>query len=230
MLVLCLIFSFIVVLGVAGNTIVLFVIGINRQLHDSTNILIANLALADLCFLIFCIPLTAYSYVYPWDFGERICYWMVSLQYITCYVSVWTLVLLAYDRYLSITSPTKLRSIRRGFNSIYVCIFVWALMFLINYPAMAGAGLIKQEFNVSFMKMLKFNPNWFLGNRWILLRWFVGDWPGKSFTSSRSGVLLGIQPWCLYVAVEFEYCFLSIACEDIVQKAASLFKVFSKVN
>lgn len=65
----------------------------------STNILIANLALADLLFVTFCIPLTAYSYIRPWIFPEALCYYTVSLQYITAYVSVWTLVLLAYDRY-----------------------------------------------------------------------------------------------------------------------------------
>lgn len=73
----------------------------------------------------------------------------MSLQYITAYVSVWTLVLLAYDRLLAITSPTKLRSIRRGHKSIYVCIAIWILMFLINWPNMRGVGLIEQHINVS---------------------------------------------------------------------------------
>lgn len=66
----------------------------------STNILICNLALADLLFLTFCVPLTAYSYVYSWRFSDTVCYITVTLQYLTCYVSVWTLVLLAYDRFI----------------------------------------------------------------------------------------------------------------------------------
>lgn len=111
MLALAFTFMVIILVGFVGNTIVLFVIVSNRQLHDrwvhcpahppcSTNVLICNLALADLLFLTFCVPLTAYSYIFMWDFSERVCYWMVTLQYATCYVSVWTLVLLAYDRFL----------------------------------------------------------------------------------------------------------------------------------
>lgn len=42
------IFLVITVIGLIGNTIVLIVIAANKQLHDSTNILISNLAIADL--------------------------------------------------------------------------------------------------------------------------------------------------------------------------------------
>ncbi|KAI6191879.1 G-PROTEIN-RECEP-F1-2 domain-containing protein [Aphelenchoides bicaudatus] len=144
---LCLIFILIASVGTIGNIVVLLVIGFNRNLHDSTNILIANLALADLLFLSFCVPLTAYSYVHSWSFSESLCYYTITCQYLTAYVSVYTLVLLAYDRLLAITSPTKLRSIRRGCHSIYVCISIWIVMFFINWPNMRGVGLIEQTIN-----------------------------------------------------------------------------------
>ncbi|KAI6205152.1 hypothetical protein M3Y94_00760100 [Aphelenchoides besseyi] len=147
MLLLCLVFLLIIVIGFIGNSIVLFVIAVNRQLHDSNNILIACLASADLLFLLGCVPLTAFSYAYTWIFSDHICRLMIMLQYTTCFVSCYTLALLAFERYLSITSPTKLKSIRRRKNAIYACIGVWILMLILNWPTMRAAGVIEQEFN-----------------------------------------------------------------------------------
>lgn len=59
-----------------------------------------NLAFADLMFLIFCVPFTAISYAKPWPFPDTICYMTIYLQYVTAYASVWTLVILAFDRFL----------------------------------------------------------------------------------------------------------------------------------
>ncbi|CAD5233791.1 unnamed protein product [Bursaphelenchus xylophilus] len=149
MLALAIVFMIIILVGFVGNTIVLFVIIFNRQLHDSTNTLICNLALADLLFITFCVPLTAYSYIFHWDFSESVCYWMVTLQYVTCYVSVWTLVLLAYDRFLSIACPTRTLTLRKSHCCIYICISLWIIIFLANLPNMESVGLIPTGANSS---------------------------------------------------------------------------------
>ncbi|KAH7700014.1 Protein NPR-9 [Aphelenchoides avenae] len=141
------IFLVITVIGLIGNTTVLIVIAANKQMHDSTNILICNLAIADLLFLIFCAPLTAYAYVYSWNFSETICYVTVTLQYVTCYVSVWSLMLLALDRYLSITSPGKSRGIRRGNSVFCVCVSAWLILFALNFPQMRNVGVLRFEYN-----------------------------------------------------------------------------------
>uniref|UniRef100_A0AC34RCP3 G-protein coupled receptors family 1 profile domain-containing protein n=1 Tax=Panagrolaimus sp. JU765 TaxID=591449 RepID=A0AC34RCP3_9BILA len=139
------IFIFITIIGLTGNIIVLFAIALNKSLHDSTNILIANLALADLLFLTLCPPISAYVYLFGWDFSETLCYITVSLQYLTCYVSVWTLVLLAYDRYLSISCPTRPISIRRGHTVFYACGALWIVAFLVNLPQMRNVGVLAFE-------------------------------------------------------------------------------------
>uniref|UniRef100_A0A7E4VES2 G_PROTEIN_RECEP_F1_2 domain-containing protein n=1 Tax=Panagrellus redivivus TaxID=6233 RepID=A0A7E4VES2_PANRE len=130
------------VIGVIGNLMVLFVIAMNKQLHDCTNILIANLAVADLLFLTFCPPVSAYAYMYGWDFSETMCYVTVSLQYLTCYVSVWTLGLLAFDRYQSITRPTRPKTLRRGYTVYFAIAALWILSFLINLPQMRNVGVL----------------------------------------------------------------------------------------
>lgn len=51
-------------------------------------------------FLTLCVPFTMYSYAKPWPFPDAICYLTIYLQYVTAYASVWTLVILALDRFL----------------------------------------------------------------------------------------------------------------------------------
>ncbi len=56
--------------GVIGNTLVILVVSTNHQMRNTTNALILNLALADLLFIIFCVPFTATDYSLDrWPFG-----------------------------------------------------------------------------------------------------------------------------------------------------------------
>lgn len=50
------------------------VVAANQQMRSTTNLLIINLALADILFVIFCVPFTATDYVLPeWPFGGVMC-------------------------------------------------------------------------------------------------------------------------------------------------------------
>lgn len=50
------------------------VVTANQQMRSTTNLLIINLAAADILFVIFCVPFTATDYVLPeWPFGDLWC-------------------------------------------------------------------------------------------------------------------------------------------------------------
>lgn len=50
------------------------VVAANQQMRSTTNLLIINLAAADILFVIFCVPFTATDYVLPeWPFGDLWC-------------------------------------------------------------------------------------------------------------------------------------------------------------
>ena len=65
-------FSLIVLIGFVGNLLVVLVVTFNKQMRNTTNILIMNLAVADLLFIVFCVPFSATAYAFPhnWPFGN----------------------------------------------------------------------------------------------------------------------------------------------------------------
>ena len=66
-------FSTFFVLGLIGNSLVLIGIGLNKGMQTPTNLLIFNLALADILFIIVCIPTTLFSFFGRWPFAELGC-------------------------------------------------------------------------------------------------------------------------------------------------------------
>lgn len=61
------------VLGLVGNSLVLIGIGLNKGMQTPTNLLIFNLAVADVLFIIVCIPTTLFSFFGRWPFAEVGC-------------------------------------------------------------------------------------------------------------------------------------------------------------
>jgi len=69
------VFALITVIGVIGNTFVVMVIVTRRvRRQNPTNILLLNLAVADLAFLVVCVPFTAVKYAAAsWPLGDTTC-------------------------------------------------------------------------------------------------------------------------------------------------------------
>lgn len=87
------------ILGLIGNSLVVIVVAFNPGMRSTTNILIINLAIADLLFVIFCIPFTATDFILLyWPFGYVWCKIVQYLIIVTVCASVYTLVLMSLDR------------------------------------------------------------------------------------------------------------------------------------
>lgn len=92
-------FGIIFLLGLIGNMFVVIVVAANPTMRSTTNVLILNLAIADLLFIIFCIPFTTTDFVLPyWPFGNIWCKIVQYLIIATACASVYTLVLMSLDR------------------------------------------------------------------------------------------------------------------------------------
>ncbi|NXG32579.1 GALR2 protein, partial [Dromaius novaehollandiae] len=132
------IFSLIFLLGTVGNGLVLAVLLRNGQVkYNTTNLFILNLAMADLCFIVCCVPFQATIYTLDgWLFGPFACKAVHFLIYLTMYASSFTLAAVSVDRqvYLAICYPLKSRDLRTSRNAGVAIIVIWSLSLLFAGP------------------------------------------------------------------------------------------------
>ncbi|CRK97813.1 CLUMA_CG011189, isoform A [Clunio marinus] len=133
-------FSVIGFIGFVGNILVIITVLFNVQMRNTTNLLILNLSLADLLFIIFCIPFTAVDYSFgQWPFGLLWCKIVQYLIVVTAYISIYTLVLMSMDRFLAVCYPvSRIRSER---NTLISIIVLWAAVLSTNLPVFHAHGL-----------------------------------------------------------------------------------------
>ncbi|XP_007655860.2 neuropeptide Y receptor type 2-like [Ornithorhynchus anatinus] len=93
-------YSLIILLGLVGNSLVVYMIVKYKAMRTVTNFFIANLALADLMVDSLCLPFTlAYTLLDEWKFGAVLCHLVPYAQALSVHVSILTLTAIALDRY-----------------------------------------------------------------------------------------------------------------------------------
>ncbi|XP_062304904.1 trace amine-associated receptor 7e-like [Osmerus eperlanus] len=98
--------SFVSLLTVLLNMLVLISISHFRQLHTPTNVLIFSLALADLLVGAQMIPLDMITRSNPcWYLGRLMCYLVPYASCIFTSSSIWNLMLISVDRYIAVCEP-----------------------------------------------------------------------------------------------------------------------------
>ena len=114
--------------GLTGNSLIISSVVKFKEMRKTVNMLLANLALADLLFILLSI-LDAVAFFYgEWKGGKIICKIQGTLIEVSYTVSVLTLAAIAIERYASICKPQyKRRSVKQ---SIQMVILVWLAAFL----------------------------------------------------------------------------------------------------
>ena len=119
-------FGLILIVGISGNALVLYVILSQQAMRTVTNILLLNLAVSDISFLVITVPFTAYKYVASsWDFGDTFCKVVKFFLYVSAYVTVWTLVAISGYRYLTVVRSNSSARYRTRSNVIICCLCIW---------------------------------------------------------------------------------------------------------
>jgi len=135
-----LIFCAVIVFGCVGNILVIVVIIRNREQYASTtNIFMVNLAVADLAFLVFCVPFHAVIYTSPdtWPFGNVVCKVVHGVQFASMASSIYTLVAMSLDRFLAVGYPLRTKHLRQPPAALAVVVVVWTASVLLAAPWMA---------------------------------------------------------------------------------------------
>lgn len=141
-----LLFGLISTCGVAGNGLVIHVILSRRRMRTVVNILLLNLAVADLLFALVVPPSTAYVLATErWLFGDVACKLMHYVVNVTAYVTVYTLVLVSVNRYMTIVHSTSTARFRTRQVTAAAIVGVWATMGLLNSPVLSIYGSRRTE-------------------------------------------------------------------------------------
>ncbi|ESN95969.1 hypothetical protein HELRODRAFT_144008, partial [Helobdella robusta] len=118
-------------------------------LANTTNTFIVNLAIADLAFLIFCVPFHAVVYsTDSWPFGSFTCKFVHFLQFSSMAASIWTLAVMSLDRFLAVGYPVQTKHLRKPKIALAVSGVVWFFAFLLAIPV---CGVFTQQFSLGFI-------------------------------------------------------------------------------
>ncbi|KAM8991740.1 galanin receptor type 2 [Ara ararauna] len=150
-------------IGTVGNCLVLAVLLRNGQVKNTTNLFILNLGVADLCFILFCVPFQATIYTLEgWVFGPFMCKAVHFFIFLTMYASSFTLATVSLDRYLAIRYPLHSRELRTPRNALTAICFIWGLSFIFSGPYLS----YYEEFQLANLTVC--HPIWEISQRKVM--------------------------------------------------------------
>ncbi|KAG9331391.1 hypothetical protein AGOR_G00193430 [Albula goreensis] len=211
-LVMAIAYSAVTLLGVVGNLALILIIVRQKEMHNVTNILIANLSVSDLLVSIMCLPITlVYTFMDHWVFGEVMCKLNGMVQCFSISVSIFSLVLIAVERHQLIVNP---RGWRPSNLHAYVGIAViWALAICTSLPFML--------FSLVTDDPLKLLPHFHEQYRGKVV--CVENWPSRTFKLTYTTCILVIQ----YVG---PLCFIFICYVKIYTRLKQRNSVMDKMR
>lgn len=122
------------IVGLFGNSLVIYVVLRFSKMQTVTNRYILNLALADECFLIGIPFLLTTMYLNEWIFGPILCkLYMISTS-ITQFTSSIFLLIMSADRFIAVCHPISSPRFRTPLVSKIVSLIAWGMSALIMMP------------------------------------------------------------------------------------------------
>ncbi|XP_046907317.1 galanin receptor type 1 [Hypomesus transpacificus] len=148
-----LVFGLIFTLGVLGNSMVITVLARSKpgKPRSTTNIFILNLSIADLSYLLFCIPFQSTIYMMPtWVLGAFICKFIHYFFTVSMLVSIFTLSAMSVDRYIAIVHSRKSSSIRVAKHAFIGVVIIWIFSLAMAAPVMYYQNIFKRGENHTY--------------------------------------------------------------------------------
>ncbi|XP_070556152.1 histamine H3 receptor-like [Ptychodera flava] len=137
----CILISTLIVIGLTtfGNVLVIIAFSREKKLRTWSNFYILNLSIADLFVGSFSIPLCVpYVLLGKWVLGDVLCKFWVFVDYTLCCSSLFSVVLITFDRYCSVTRAIKYRTQNNLKTTIFKMSFAWIIPVLFYGPTVFG--------------------------------------------------------------------------------------------
>ncbi|KAG8143407.1 hypothetical protein E2320_000618 [Naja naja] len=128
------IYSIAFLLGVAGNSLVIFITGFHMK-RTVNAVWFLNLAIADLVFTSF-LPLSV-AYIalgFHWPFGKLLCKLISTVAFLNMFASVFLLTVISMDRCVSVTCPVWAQNHRTPRLASLVSLGIWIAALALSSP------------------------------------------------------------------------------------------------
>lgn len=129
------------IIGLTGNTLVIYVILRYAKMKTITNIYILNLAIADELFMLGLPFLAMQVALVHWPFGKAICRIVMTVDGINQFTSIFCLTVMSIDRYMAVVHPIKSAKWRKPSTAKIVNGAVWIISLLVIMPIMIYTGI-----------------------------------------------------------------------------------------
>lgn len=147
-LVLTLVLSFVILVTIIGNTLVILSVFTYKPLRIVQNFFIVSLAVADLTVAVLVMPFNVVNMIIGrWEFGIEMCKMWLTSDVLCCTSSILNLCAIALDRYWAITDPINYAQKRTVERVLFLIAFVWILSLVISSPPLIGWNDWPEEFD-----------------------------------------------------------------------------------
>lgn len=145
LLITMILYALVCIVGLFGNTLVIYVVLRFSKMQTVTNIYILNLAIADECFLIG-IPFVIYTMqAGNWAFGTYMCKAYLVSTSVTQFTSSIFLLIMSADRYIAVCHPISSPRYRTPFVSKLVSAVAWMTSVLLMLPVILFANTVERS-------------------------------------------------------------------------------------
>ncbi|XP_053563826.1 endothelin receptor type B [Bombina bombina] len=135
------------VVGIVGNSTLLWIIYKNKTMRNGPNILIASLALGDLLHIIIDIPIMTYRLLTPgWPFGVEMCKLVPFLQKASVGITVLSLCALSVDRYRAVASWSQIKNTSLSKWTVVEVLLIWVVSVILAIPEVIAYDVITIDY------------------------------------------------------------------------------------
>lgn len=138
-----LLYAVVCIIGIMGNTLVIYVVLRFSNMQTVTNMYILNLAIADECFLIGIPFLLTTMHLGSWTFGRAMCKAFMVSTSITQFTSSIFLLIMSTDRYIAICRHVSAGKYRTPFVSRVVSGIAWLTSAIFMLPIILYSNTVQ---------------------------------------------------------------------------------------
>lgn len=154
-------FAFVCLVGLLGNTLVIYVVIRFSKMQTVTNMYIVNLAIADECFLIGIPFLIVTMIKQTWIFGPIMCKAYLILTSVNQFTSSIFLFIMSADRYIAVCHPISSPKWRTPTISRIVSVLAWTFSILLMIPLITHSRQVENRTeNGNYSCMIDWDENY----------------------------------------------------------------------